>query len=95
MPAKRKSITQATGAWVYTNGFFSEVYPSESKKSVDASQTLNNFCQDVGVPEHIKSDRAPELCGRNSAFLALAKRKHIECTYAEPEQSKQMWKINN
>ena len=94
MPAKRKSITQATGAWIYTNGFFSEVYPSESKKSTNASQSLNDFCQDVGIPEHIKSDRAPELCGRTSAFLSLAKRKHIECTYAEPEQSKQMWQIN-
>ena len=31
MPSGTKSITQCTGAWVYTNGHFTEVYPCEDR----------------------------------------------------------------
>ena len=68
MPAKTTSLTQCTGAFVYTNGHFTEIYPSENNQSVTASTTLNDFCQDVGTPERLKSDRAPEFSGRDSAF---------------------------
>ena len=43
MPAKTKSVTQSTGAWVYTNGKFTEVYPTESNTSIPASVTLKDF----------------------------------------------------
>ena len=56
MHVSQKSITGATGAWVYTNGHFTEVFPMEIKSNVGASHTLNDFCQDMGLPEHIKTD---------------------------------------
>ena len=86
MQAKTKSITQCTGAFVYTNGTFTEVYPKETHAQIPTNQTLNDFCNDVGVPEKLKSDRAPELSGRNSAFLANAKNRGISLTFAEPER---------
>ena len=94
MPSGTKSITQCTGAWVYTNGHFTEVYPREDRTSTTASATLDEFCQDVGIPEQLKSDRAPELCGRTSEFLKNAKKKGIDLTYAEPERKNQIWKVD-
>ena len=61
---------------------------------MDAVQTLKDFCQDMGLPEHIMSDQASELCCTNSKFLALAKKRHIDLTYAKPDRSDQMWKVN-
>ena len=64
------------------------------KSNVDTAQTLKDFCQDAGLPEHIKPDQVLELCGPNSEFLALAKKRHIDLTYAKPDRSDQMWKVN-
>ena len=86
MPARTKSITQSTGAFVYTNGAFTEVYPHESHGQVPANATLNNFCNDIGTPEKLKSGRAYELCGQNSVFLKNAKDKCIDMSYAELER---------
>ena len=94
MPAWTKSITQSTGAFVYTNGELTEVYPPEFHGQVPANATLNDFCNDFGTPEKLKSDRAPELCGRNSVFLKNAKDKGIDLSYAEPERKNQLWKVD-
>ena len=95
MAARVKSLTQCTGAFVYTNGHFTEVYPKEDNKSISANVTLNDFCQDVGTPEKLKSDRAPEFCGRDSAFLKNAKKKGIDLTYSEPERKNQIYKVDH
>ena len=54
------------------NGAFTEVYPTESNQQILVNVSLNDFCNDVGIPEKLASDRAPELYGRKSAFLANA-----------------------
>ena len=56
----------------------------------DAFQTLREFCSDVGIPEKLKSDRAPEFCGRDSEFLRNARSKGIDLTYSEPERKNQI-----
>ena len=56
--------------------------------------SLNYFCNDVGIPEKLKSDRDPEFCGKNSEFLESAKRKGIDLTYAEPERKNQIVPID-
>ena len=94
MPSKTRSITQCTGSFVYTNGEFTQVYPKESNTAEYANMSLNEFCADVGIPEKLKSDRAPELCGRQSAFLHNAKKKGIDLTYAEPERKNQIHKVD-
>ena len=94
MPSATKSITQCKGAFVYSNGTYPEVYPKEDNKMGSAAETLQSFCHDVGVPERLKSDRAPELCGRQSEFAKLAKRKRIDLSYAEPERATQIYQVD-
>ncbi len=94
MQAQTKSITQSTGAFVYTNGAFTEVYPCKSYGQVSANATLNEFCSDIGTPEMLKSGQAPELCGRSSLFLKNAKEKRIDTSYTEHEWKDQIWKVN-
>ncbi|KAL7477966.1 hypothetical protein ACHAW6_003753 [Cyclotella cf. meneghiniana] len=77
MTARKKSLNQNTGAWVFTNGNFSKVYPVTS--------ALDLLCDDIGIPEKLKMDRAPELIGRGTDFYKLAKKRHIGLDYAKPE----------
>jgi hypothetical protein len=53
-----------------------------------------SFCTNVGTPEKLKSDRAPELIGRNSEFYTLARKKRIDLSYAEPERKNQIWPVD-
>ncbi|KAL7470553.1 hypothetical protein ACHAXS_010800 [Conticribra weissflogii] len=53
MPAWTKSITQAQGSWVITNGKFTEIYPKSTHSQESAKEVLVKFCKDVGVPEHL------------------------------------------
>ena len=92
MTAKKRSINQNTGAWLYTNGHYTACYPTESRRN--AVDTLSAFCDDVGTPKRLKSDRAPELVGRATPFLHLARKRHIDLTYAEPERVNQIHKVD-
>ena len=94
MTAKTKSIQQNKGAFVYTNGVFTETYPSETNQQIPANTSLNEFYQDVGIPEKLASDQAPEFWGCNSAFLKNAKGKGIDLTYAEPDRKNQIYKVD-
>ena len=67
--AKTKSLHQNTGTWLYTNGHFTSCYPTVTRG--EASNTLNEFCNIVGTPARLKSDRVPELVGRHTPFLKL------------------------
>ena len=71
------------------------MYPKEDNKSVSASATLNDFCNDVGTPEKLKSNRAPEFCVRDSEFLKNARKGGIDLTYSEPKQKSQIWKVDH
>ena len=88
--AGTKSLSQNAGDFLFSDGTFAEVYLSEFKQKVTENMSLNDFCNNVGVSEKIKSDRAPELCRRNSEFLKYAKQKEIYLTYAEPERKNQI-----
>eukprot|EP00956_Cyclotella_meneghiniana_P012523 scaffold17820_cov42-Cyclotella_meneghiniana.AAC.5 len=57
--AQKKSINQNTGAWVYSNGNMSKVYPVRSRSEV--ADTLSTMCNDIGILDRLKMDRAPEL----------------------------------
>ncbi len=94
MPARTKSVTQCTGTFLFTNGAFTEVYPSEKHTQQAASASLNEFCTNIGILEKLETDRAPEFCGQNSQFLSNAKNKGINLTYSEPECKNQIWKVD-
>ena len=94
MPAKCESICGAKGAYVMTNGSFTEAYPCPSKNNEMARDCLQRFIDDVGVPGDLKTDRAPELVGKNSKFLALMRREGIKPRSSEKGRSNQMHSIN-
>ena len=84
IPAATKSNTQCRGEFVYSNETFPEVYPKEINKSMQLAETLQEFCEDKGVPENLKIDRKPEFCGQESSYLNIAKGKQNNMTYADP-----------
>ena len=94
MPARTKSLIQNTGAFVYTNGTFTEVFPTPDNKLVTASATLKEFFGDVGTPEKLKSNRAKEFCGRNLEFVRTAKKRQIDLIYSEPEHKNQIYDVD-
>ena len=94
MPARTRSLIQNTGAFVYTNGTFTEVFHTPDNKSVTASATLKEVYEDVGTPEKRKSDRAKEFCGHNLDFLTTAKKRQIDLTYSEPERKNQIYDVD-
>ena len=57
---------------------------------MQASETLQEFYEDVGIPDNFNSDGAPELCGQESSYLNISKGKWINLTYAEPECSNEI-----
>ena len=85
--AKTKSLDGNTGAWVYTTGKFTAVYPCEKRSEV--GDTLRRFADDVGIPDRLKSDLAPEITGKHTEFQAQVKRLRIDMTYSEVERSNQ------
>ncbi len=72
MTARKKSLNQNTGAWVFTNGNYSKVYPVRSRPEV--ASTLDSLCNDIGIPEKLKMDRAPEFVGKELTFISWQRR---------------------
>ena len=56
--------------------------------------SLNDLCNNIGIPEKLKSDKAPEFWWRNYEFLKSAKQKGIYLTYTEPERKNQIAPID-
>ena len=92
--AGTKLLAQNAGDFVFSNGTFTKVYRNDSKQQIPANKSLNDFFNNVGIPEKIRSDRAPEFCGWNSEFLKYAKRKVIDLTYTEPERKNRIAPID-
>ena len=79
---------------MFSDETFTKVYLSEYKQQMPANMSLNDFCNDVGITENLKSDRTPEFSGKNSEFLKYFKQKGIELSYAEPERKNQISPID-
>ncbi|KAL7523585.1 hypothetical protein ACHAWF_000580 [Thalassiosira exigua] len=86
VPSKIKSLSQNVGAFVISNGSFTEVYLQPDHKSSSAADSLRRFCDDIGVPVNLKTDRAKEFVERMTDFMKLVRKRHIKMTYAEPER---------
>jgi hypothetical protein len=85
--SKTISLNGNKGAWVYTSGKFTAVYPVDSRTKV--SQTLTDFADDVGIPGDLRADLAEELEGRHTNFQKEVKRLRIKMTYSEKGRSNQ------
>jgi hypothetical protein len=61
------SLEGNTCAQVYTNGNYTSVHPMTSKSRVRI--TLTEFSDDVGIPDSLTSDGAPEMVGPKTDFM--------------------------
>jgi hypothetical protein len=71
MQSRVKSLSQNTGAFVFTSGEFTRVYPVTS--TAQAGEVLAEFARDVGVPTNLRADLASYFTGRNTDFVKEAK----------------------
>ncbi|KAL7527756.1 hypothetical protein ACHAWF_002296, partial [Thalassiosira exigua] len=95
VPSKVKSLAQNVGAFVISNSSFTEVYRQPDHKSSSAADSLQRFCDDVGVPINLKTDRAKEFVERMTNFMKLVKKWHIKMMYAEPERKNQITRVDS
>ena len=87
--ARTKFLYGSTGAWVYTTGKFTAAYPVANR--LEAGDTLRRCKDNVGIPDRLRTDQAPEIIGKNTEFQAQSRMLHIDLTYTEPER----WNQNN
>jgi hypothetical protein len=81
MQSRIKSLSQNTGAFIFTTGNFTKVYPVES--TAKAGEVLAEFARDVGIPTDLRADLASYFSGRHTEFVKEAKRLRVKLTYAE------------
>jgi hypothetical protein len=60
---------------VFTNGNFTIVHPLDSKSKV--AQALTEFADNVGIPDSLLSDGAPEVIGPETDFMKEVNRLKI------------------
>ena len=78
--SKVKSIRGNTCANVFTQGRFTKVVPMTARS--DVGQSLVYFTDNVGIPDRLRTDLAPEIVGNNTEFQAQAKRLGIALTHS-------------
>ena len=74
-------------AQVFTNGNFTTVHPLSSKSRV--AQALTEFSDDVGIPDSLMTDGAPELVGPKTEFMKEVNRLKIRMRRSEVGRSNQ------
>ena len=74
-------------AQVFTNGSFTTVHPLSSKSKV--SQALTEFSDDVGIPDSLMTDGAPECVGPRTDFMKEVNRLKIRLRRSEVSRSNQ------
>jgi len=60
--ARTKSLSQNVGAFIFSDKTFTGVYPSKSNQQIPSMISLNDFSNDAGIPDKLKSNQAPEFC---------------------------------
>jgi hypothetical protein len=87
--SKEKSINGNVCAQVITNGHFTRIYPMPSKASENIARALQEFIDDVGVPDELVCDLATEQVGVHTLVMDIIRRHHIKMHFAEKGRSKQ------
>ena len=57
-------------------------YPLKSKS--DAGTALQDFCSQVGVPQELHRDNAPEMSGNDTEFMKVCRSNKVVSTFTEP-----------
>ena len=74
-------------AQVFTNGNFTSIHPLRSKANV--GMALTEFSDDVGIPDSLLSDGAPEVVGPKTEFMKEVNRLKIRIKRSEVGRSNQ------
>jgi len=82
-----RSLTGSKCAQLTTDGLFTHIYPMASKSF--AGTALHHFITDVGIPDTIIVDNAPEQTGTNSEFLRVCRQFKIQHRQIEPHTPRQ------
>ncbi|KAI2500467.1 Reverse transcriptase (RNA-dependent DNA polymerase) [Fragilaria crotonensis] len=85
--SKVVSIQGNVCAQVFTNGQFTTVHPMDSKSKV--AHALTEFADDVGIPDSLLSDGAPEMVGPKTEFMKEVHRLKIRLRRSEVGRSNQ------
>jgi len=67
--------------------YFATFYPMDSKAK--AGNALRTFCREFGIPESLRSDQAPEMCGRKTEFQKQIRQHDIKHHVAEANMHNQ------
>jgi hypothetical protein len=70
--SKRKSLSGNTGAWVYTNGKYTCVYPVQKRSQVP--KTLKKLIDDVGIPERLRVNWLGHILSSKRRFVGFERR---------------------
>ena len=81
--SKVKSLSGFTCAQLITNGSFTRVYPMESKASANIATVLQEFIDDVGIPETLVCDFASEQTGKHTEVMRIIRQSNIKLRIAE------------
>lgn len=84
-----KSLQGHKCAQIYTNGKFTRVYPMESKSSANIAATLQDFADDVGIPDTLICDLATEQVGAHTPMMKEIRRLRIRLRNSEKGRSNQ------
>ena len=87
--SKVKSMNGNTCAQVYSNGSFTKVFPMPDKTGARVGQTLTDFADDVGIPDTLVMDLAPEQAGKHTEMQTEARRLRVRIRYTEKGRSEQ------
>jgi hypothetical protein len=72
---------------VFTNGNYTSIHPLSSKSKV--GQALTEFTDDVGIPDSLMTDGAPETIGPGTEFMKEVSRLKIRMRRSEVRRSNQ------
>jgi len=82
-----RSLTGSKCAQVTTDGLFTHIYPMASKSY--AGTALHHFITDVGIPDTVIVNNAPEQTGTNLDFLKVCCQYKIQHRQTEPYTPRQ------
>ena len=91
--AKTTSVRGNNFAKVFTDNRLTKVYPTPGRTKLDAANALRAFIQDVGVPEVLTADLAPEMTNKDSDFMKLVRRHEIRMHWIEKGQHYQNHRV--
>lgn len=76
-----------TCAMVITNGYYTRVTPMADRK--DSARALEEMEKDIGSPEKLITDLAPELSGKHTEWMKTIRKYDIDLTWSEKGRKNQ------